>query len=687
LLNILFSSHRLRPVVVRLLREHRYLSVVLKLCLHHSNTDHYADVAISVQAVKLLTAMIKSKHCSLDGAGEEADDGMGVGVGDGDGTGNYAQSRDDRGTLDLTALLLTASHKVPDRVDRGDSRLSGHHNVGHDRSDNENRSQFSNASVSSIELSGLDRNEQFVAELRTMNFVQSVCDALFGHTESNGNGIMKQICFSGHIEDYSVLSLAQKHTMYLIECLDLICRDCTAFKRAFAALINLPDISYFLCPAKQQSSGEPNQIFLSLINLIASLSDQIVGVSYLIKSRLCESKLVSVISRSLNSRAHSKDIGNAVHFMHSIFKLLAKKEELPADHSYLCTLIHGASTAAEPSVKRRNRRKQKPRHYGRGGLALRENGRSDGDAVSVHSNVTAMTGRTESSSFFDGLNVQEMAPKLLYQLFCKKMLRYNKTHRPDRAQMERTEKQLEGLRLRYSKTVGDMERTLRAKEEENDAMKLELESTRSALSEKSDALRSLRREFNELRARCMELEDESQTKKAIIRDKAEKLERARSEQHALQREGAEERRRWQQELDRMQREMEGARSVNEEVMGKLKCVCAGYQRLKEESDEKIEEMRVENAQRRKEVEDRFKSAAQELEGARQRERVLEDSLQQKEAERAQLTARLDCMMERNSKLNHKYKQSNVEIEELNQKLAETQKLAAMISGLMSASKT
>ena len=253
LLNILFSSQRLKPVVLRLLREQRYLSVVLKLCLFHSNTDHYSDVTISVQAVKLLTAIIKSKHCTLSG--------------DGDGVGNQEmernrdhRDRDGRGsgaTLDLTPFLLSSSHEVPDRNDRGhDSRL------------NHNQSQSSNASVSSIQLSGLDRNEQFVVELRSMNFVESACNALFGHTETNGNAIMKQICFSGHIEDYSVLSLSQKHTMYLIECLDLICRDSMAFKRAFAALINLPDISYFLCPTKQQSNAEPNQIFLSLLNLI-----------------------------------------------------------------------------------------------------------------------------------------------------------------------------------------------------------------------------------------------------------------------------------------------------------------------------------------------------------------------------------------------------------------------------------
>ena len=212
---------------------------------------------------------------------------------------------------------------------------------------------------------------------------------------------------------------------------------------------------------------------------IQSLSDEIVGVSYLIKSRLCESTLISVINRSLNSRAHSKDIGNAVHFIHSIFKLLAKTEDLPEDQSYLYSLVHGAGGEIDPNPKRRNRRKHKPRHYGRGGLALSNVNGTDTDSVTVVSELTTVTSRTgcsEWSSFFDGLNVnvQEMAPKLLYQLFCKKMLRYNKTHRPDQAQIERTEKRMEAMKQKYSKTINSMERTVRAKDEEIESMRCEL---------------------------------------------------------------------------------------------------------------------------------------------------------------------------------------------------------------------
>lgn len=206
---------------------------------------------------------------------------------------------------------------------------------------------------------------------------------------------------------------------------------------------------------------------------------------------------------------------------------------------------------------------------------------------------------------------------------------------------------------------------------------------RSKYDEKSETLRTTRRELNELKTRCLELEDENQTNKQIVRDKMEKLERARHEHQDLRGQYEEDRVRWQQSNDQMQREIDGARAVHQELMDKLKSVCAGYQRMKKESTEQIEALQRENEQRSKTMEQKMETMMQEIEGLKQRERTLLSTAQQNEMEKKELTSRLDCVIQRNSKLNHKYKQSSMEIEQLHQKLAETQKLAAMISGLMS----
>ena len=220
LLNIIMESSKMPPIIIQLLNFNRYISVVMKLCLYHTNTDYITDFKVAVYATKLLLTILKSEYLN-----------------------------DHQNENNIFSIFLAKSHHHP------------HYNL----SDNAN----SNASTSSINLSSLGCNEEFVAELKTMYFVEDACNVLFGHTASNGNNIMKSLCFTGHIDDYSQLNDSQKYVTYFIELINVLCKESHQFKARFVELLNIPDLAYFLCPNKNyRSNGEPNQIYLSLLNLI-----------------------------------------------------------------------------------------------------------------------------------------------------------------------------------------------------------------------------------------------------------------------------------------------------------------------------------------------------------------------------------------------------------------------------------
>ena len=150
----------------------------------------------------------------------------------------------------------------------------------------------------------------------------------------------------------------------------------------------------------------------------------------MLKTNLCESSsLILAINNSLNSRSNSKDISNAVQFIHNLFKMLSKEEQYDGENSFISALLQNENETHK-NAKRRRTNKQKPRHYDRAGLTLKNI--ENRCVTSYDGNDDNMTHFSTSSCV---TNVHNMSSKALYQLFCKKMLRFNKTHKLNRSQI------------------------------------------------------------------------------------------------------------------------------------------------------------------------------------------------------------------------------------------------------------
>lgn len=522
LLNILIESNKIQLIIIKILDKNRYISVILKLCLYHTNTDYYNDFNISLEAVKLMTIIIKSQY-----------------------------------EINISSFLVSNCQLLPPL-------------------NTDNISLSLNESSSSSMLLDLECNQDFIKELKNMDWINDSCNVLFGHNEINGNNLMKKLCFMGHIDNYSLLSSAEKYIIHLIELLNIICKDSDIFKVQFCQLINIADLSYFLCPSKNKSSknSEPNQVFLSVINFICCLNEHIVGISYLFKNSLCDSSIISAINNSLNSKSNSKDISNAIQFIYNVFNILSNEEQYDENNSsYISTLIQDKKTN-----KKKTRKKQKPRHYQQAKLSLMTNDNIDNN--------------------MDNIPLSQMSSPILYKLFCQKLLRFNKTHKINHSAFNQQTKQIEDLK----KTVKTMKTEL---DEKND----EIEQI------KSDFKR-LQQELNQLNDHLMEIQDDNQTKQHIIKDKNHKIEQLKLEFNKEREIYLNENNKLKQESNQFKMEING-------LVNKLKCVCKGYQNLKQESDDKI-----------------------------------------------------NCM-------EHKLKQKEMDHRELNSKLVETQKLASMIQNLMS----
>eukprot|EP01083_Nonionella_stella_P234428 825227_1 len=629
LLNVLIQSTKMQSIVMKLLSYNRYLSVILKLCLY------YSDFNISIQAIKLMTVLIKSPH------------------------------------LNLTEILITNSHHYPRHADRVSQSLNN---------SNHSLSFSTSFSSTSFNLSSIECNDEFIGQVRRMCFVEDTCNTLFGHTEMNGNQIMKKLCFAGHIEDYSLLTQSQKYMMYLIELINLLCRESNAFKSRLVELINIGDVSYFLCPSRNGSHGEPNQIWMSVVNLICSFDEDMEGIAYLLKTSLCDSSLISAISDALNSKSNSKDISNAMQFIHNIFKMLSKQETYNGNNSFISNLLQSnqENDASKRKVRRRNA-KQKPRHYERSGLTL-SNVEQEKDAATTVSN---MTHSTDCLSTIQDNNVQNMSSKRLYQLFCKKMVRFNKTHKGNRSKL------FEKVKAKYSKTVHSLEQKVQSKDTELEQMQVELERINTTLSNKSNDFRGLREEFEDLNSHLMEIQDDNQTKKHIIKDKTEKMERMKMDYKQMKEKYEADKRGYVKKNDELQNEAQQLRQSMDEIMNQLKCVCEGYNQLKQDSKRQMDELEQKKEQMIAAIQRKHDETEQKLKRERQNVIRLQNELKHSEMNKAELKKNLDSMIGRNSELTRKcnelianQNESNKEISHLHRKLSETQKLAAMIQNLM-----
>ena len=212
------------------------------------------------------------------------------------------------------------------------------------------------------------------------------------------------------------------------------------------------------------------------------------------------------------------------------------------------------------------------------------------------------------------------------------------------------------------------------------------------MSSKSSAVRSLRQELEALKHHFVQLQDAQQTKKHIIQDKAEKLEKMRVAHSELKLKSHAEQRAQAERIEQLQSDRAESRQLSAELMGKLKSVCAGYKALKHESGGAIEQLKAQQEQmaqqhqRLQEAHSATQQKCQEmhkaLEQQQHTERELRKELSQRDEAMAERKGRLDCMIERNSDLNQKCKQSQAQVAEQQSKMAETHKLAAMISSLM-----
>ena len=596
LLNILMQSNKLQLIVLKLLNYNRYISVILKLCLYDMNRDYYSDFDISIQAIKLITSMIKCQYSNLNNYDDDDDND---------------NDNDNDDNINLSLFLISTSHHYPRHADNN---------------------------LQSLNLSSIVCNQDFISELRKMNFIQDACNVLFGHNQINGNNIMKKLCFAGHINDYSLLSLPQKYVMYFIELLNLICKECDKFKKSFAQLINIQDISYFLCPSKNKLNGEPNQIFLSLINFICSLNDEIVGISYLFKTSLCDSTLICALNNCLNSKTNSKDISNAIQFIYNVFNILSTEQQYDGNNTFISNLFQNKENNNGDKKNRRRNTKQKPRHYGRGGLALSKisnNNNNNNNNDNDNDNST-----TISNISINDNNVQNMSSKILYQLFCKKMLRFNKTHKVNHSEINQQAKHIENLKSKYSKSIKSMKKELQDKNNKIEQLKSDLEQITNDLSNTDKDFRKLQDEFDQLNSNYMQIQDDNQTKIHIIQDKTQKIQQLKISYNELVDKADQERTSYLNQNKKLKLECDQFKDETNEIMNKLKYVCDGYKKIQE----------------------KFK---------------------QNEIDKNELKKRLDHMIARNSDLNHKYNQSDKENVKLNKKLIETQKLASMIQNLMS----